>query len=197
MGEWAKRRNGEMAKWRNGEMAKWRNGEMAKLTLPFYYRGWAGPGLIVEAKMFWRFAPAIALSPFRPFAVSLFRIGYWLFRLGFDPADHFSDGVFQANEKCPRNDGVTDVKLVPPFYVQQSVDVVVIDAVAGIDNQSSFGCEFVCSSEPLEFVFAKLWYGVGIGSGMQLDGFSSQISRRMNLFTHGLDEHAHANTGGL
>lgn len=46
-------------------------GETAKLTLPFYYRGWAGPGLIVEAKIFWRFAPAIALSPFRSSALAI------------------------------------------------------------------------------------------------------------------------------
>jgi hypothetical protein len=68
----------DRAKRRNGETAKRRNGETAKLTLPFYYRGWAGPGLIVEAKIFWRFAPAIALSPFRSSALA---IGYWLLGL--------------------------------------------------------------------------------------------------------------------
>src|ERR1700733_4504824 len=92
--------------------------------------------------------------------------GYWLLAISAFPfrdhAGHFSDGVLQAYKKRTRNDGVADVELVPPFNIQQRSDVFVINAVTGVDDESSFRSQLLGSSETLKFILPKIGHGVGI-----------------------------------
>jgi hypothetical protein len=49
---------------------------------------------------------------------------------------HFGDSAAYASEERPGDDGVADVQFVQMGQGEDGPDVIVIDTMAGIDNQS-------------------------------------------------------------
>ena len=84
---------------------------------------------------------------------------------------HFLHGLLEADEQRVRDDGVTDVQLIDAPDRGDGFGVVVMQAMAGIDDQAvaQTSLDAVTDSRQLAGAFSDA-VRIGIAPGVQLDG---------------------------
>src|SRR5262249_14117956 len=102
-----------------------------------------------------------------------------------DPAqrrEHVADRAVEAGEDGARNNGVADVDLFQRGDVEHSGDVVVVEAVAGVDAhaQVANGSGRVFDALELARGFQPVG-GVGIGAGVDLDRVEAKARRLLDV----------------
>ena len=106
--------------------------------------------------------------------------------------------VFEPDQNRPRHDGMADVQVHQVRNFVDERDVAVIDAVACIHLEIEIRPRASPPPQPFEFLLLD-FLGVGIGQfpGMQFHHVRAECDRRIDLFANRIDEHAHADAGGV
>ena len=102
---------------------------------------------------------------------------------------HFADGLGQADKDGPADDAVTDVQLRHAFEPRDRTDILIVEAVPGMQfhagGEGSDGRGF--QGVELAIAIASLWR-VGVTPGVQLDSGRAQLDGGFDLFGIGIDE---------
>ena len=109
---------------------------------------------------------------------------------------HFTDGLLEADEDGAGDDGVADVELVHVRDRSDRADVVIVEAVAGMQRQAAGDDLLAGGGEFGEFGVASLaGFGQSILAGVKFDGGGAERFGQFQLARIGIEEQADVDTG--
>ena len=102
---------------------------------------------------------------------------------------HLGHGAFETDEKRVRDQGVTDIQFVDALDRSHGFDVVVMQAMAGIDDQAFVEPAVHAVDDALQLIghFSRRG-GIGITASVQLDGRGADTAGGFDLAFVGVDK---------
>lgn len=121
-----------------------------------------------------------------------------IFRL--EEAEHFLNGGAKSDNDGAADDAVADVQFGQVRHFVNGSDVLVVEAVAGVDFEIELVCLRGGGAEPANFSFGGRcigFEGLGKGAGVEFNGAGFGFGGGGDLGGIGIDEEADLNAKGL
>lgn len=121
-----------------------------------------------------------------------------MFRL--EEAEHFLNGGAKADNDGAADDAVANVEFGQVRHFVNGSDVLIVEAVAGVDFESELSSLRGGGAESANFSFSGRWIGFegfGKGAGVEFDGAGFGFGGGVDLGGIGIDEKADLNAERL
>ena len=117
--------------------------------------------------------------------------------IGFHGFQHFPHSPVETDENGVADDAVADIERVQVGNVQNTLRILQVDAVAGIDDQSQGVGKTSAGAECGQLLAGGGTTGIAIGAGVQFNDRCAKPGRCLDLSGLGSDKKADFNAGIL